>query len=112
MTLERGKSGWVAWLGTACIALLLVATTAQAVHVCGSPLESFSGPAQFAASDNGLPGSAICLTCLMAQSAVAALFFIFSSPRRHRTFKARPAVVQPRSFLDFFHLYVRPPPAC
>jgi hypothetical protein len=108
--LQRGKTGWAAWLGAACIVLLLVGTTAQAVHFCGVPAVGSGGTAQLSAvSSSG--NSTLCLTCLMAQSAAAALFFITFFPTRLRSAVVRPPQVRPRSFLDSFHLYVRPPPA-
>jgi hypothetical protein len=108
---QREQNGWAAWVGIACIALLLAATTAQAVHFCGLPVLGSNGAAQSAqVSSAGAAGSALCLTCLMAQSAAAVLFFITLFPERRRRVVVRVRQVRPRSFLDSFHLYVRPPP--
>jgi len=107
--LEHGKPGWAVWLGSACIVLLLVATMAQTVHFCGLPAVGSSGAAQFCSASSG---SALCLTCLMAQSAAAALFFIILFPAWRRRVAERHRPVRPRAFLDCFHLYVRPPPTC
>jgi hypothetical protein len=109
---QREKNGWAAWLGVACIALLLAANTAQAVHFCGLPVLGSNGAAQAVqVSSAGPTGSALCLTCLMAQSAAVALFFVTLFPEWRRRVVVRARQFRPRSFLDSFHLYVRPPPA-
>ena len=95
------------WLAPLCIALLLVATVAQAAHFCGFPLLDLSGGAQVRAES---PGTTLCLTCLMAQSAAAILLSItFSSLFRRRP-RAALLQIHPRPFLESFQLYVRPPP--
>ena len=57
------------------------------------------------------PNSAICLICLMAHSAAAAvLMAVFSLTFRKRARISVPQV-RPSLFLESFQLYVRPPPA-
>jgi hypothetical protein len=90
-----------------CVALLLVATVAQAAHFCG--FQSFDLPddrTQLRAD----PNTTLCLTCLMAQSVAAiALSIAFSSIFRRRL-RVSPPQMHPRPFLSSFQLYVRPPP--
>ncbi len=99
----RGKS-----LPLLCIALLLAAVLVQAMHFCGPQLNSSqSGPHWRAET----PNSTLCLTCLLSQSvATAVLAIVFSSIRRQPVLVS-PVRMRPRSFLQSFQLYVRPPPA-
>lgn len=109
MSFQGQKPGWAAWLGATCILFLLVANTVQATHVCGLLVTEASGSVELsAASANG----ALCLTCLMAQSAAAAIVFLGLFPAQLRSAVVRPPQVRPRSLLHSFTLYVRPPPAC
>jgi hypothetical protein len=96
------------WLAPVGVALLLVATVAQAGHFCG--LQSFN------LSDDGTqlradsPNTTLCLVCLMAQSVAAIVLSVaFSSIFRSRLPLSLPQV-QPRTFLSSFQLHVRPPP--
>ena len=102
------KPGWAAWLGATCILFLLVANTVQATHVCGLLVTEAGGSVELsAASANG----ALCLTCLMAQSAAAAIVFLGLFPTPLRSAVVRPPQVRLRSLLHSFRLYVRPPPS-
>lgn len=109
MSFRGKKTGWAAWLGATCILLLLVANTVQATHVCGLLVTEASGSLELrAASAKG----ALCLTCLMAQSAAAAIVFLGLFPTPLRSAVVRPPQVRPRSLLHSSRLYVRPPPTC
>jgi len=97
------------WLTVACIAVLLLATSIQAVHLCGLEIPTARATSQV--STVAFSGGA-CLVCLMAQSPVAAAPVVVFSP----TSRASEAVPFPEvrtgQLLEFFQLYVRPPPAC
>jgi hypothetical protein len=95
-------------VGVVCIVFLLVGGTAQAAHFCETAAISYRGAAQLH------PASArtsLCLVCLMAQSATATPIFLTLSPILLNTSSVPIARVRSRSFLNSFHLYVRPPPA-
>jgi len=101
------KTAGAKWLASICLALLLVATVAQAAHFCGFRSLDLRGGAQVQAES---PNTTLCLTCLMAQWVAAMVLSItFSS-----VFRRRPRVsllqIRPRPFLESFQLYVRPPP--
>jgi hypothetical protein len=104
---EHRQPGWVARLVLACILLLLAATFAQAAHVCGLSIFGASSATQLRPAS---ATSTLCLICLMAQSAVAAFVFAVLSPALHHSLVVRSPQVAPRSLLDSFRLYVRPPP--
>jgi hypothetical protein len=97
------------WLTVVCISVLLLATTIQAVHLCGLEIPNLRATAQVGTAS--FRGGA-CLTCLMAHSAAAAALVVVFSP----TFRANKGVPLPeirtRQLLESFHLYVRPPPPC
>jgi hypothetical protein len=101
---ERGE-----WLTVVCIAVLLLATTVQAVHLCGLeiPNRQVTADSRSASFNTG-----VCLTCLMAHSAVGISSVVMFSP----AFRANEEVSLPpgqtRQLLESFQLYVRPPPAC
>src|SRR5437667_2391029 len=94
---------WMAWL---CLATLVTATIVQATHFCGFRILDTSNTVQFRAIS---PSGTLCLTCLMAQLATAAVLFVacFSNlrVRSHVTFRG----TSPRPLLEFFQLHVRPP---
>jgi hypothetical protein len=96
------------WLAGLCIAMLLLSTTAQAIHFC-----ELSAPGERVAfqSRPASPNSAICLICLMAHSAAAAVLVVVFSPTFRKRTRASVPQVRPRLFLESFQLYVRPPPA-
>ncbi|MGA8492718.1 MAG: hypothetical protein WB711_20010 [Terriglobales bacterium] len=101
------KTGAAKWLAPLCIALLLVATVAQAAHFCGFRSFDLDDGTQLRADS---PATTLCLTCLMAQSVAAIVLSItFSSVFRRRLLFS-PLRMRPRSFLSSFQLYVRPPP--
>ena len=91
------------------IAVLLLATTVQAVHLCCLELPNLQVTLQ---ARTGSFGGGACLTCLMAHSAAATLPAVIFSPtsgaNRERDFSQ----VQSRQLLQSFQLYVRPPPVC
>lgn len=91
-----------------CLALLLLATTAQATHVCALQSWETDSAAQVT---SGSSANAICLTCLMAQWATAVLvaisFFLALRPKSRTWF----VPIETRTNTRFFQLYVRPPPA-
>jgi hypothetical protein len=105
--LEHRQPGWVTHFALACILLLLAATVAQAAHVCGLAVFDASSATQLRPAS---ATSTLCLICLMAQSAVAAFVFAVLSPVLRYRLVARSPQVAPRSLLDSFRLYVRPPP--
>ena len=88
--------------------MLLTATIVQATHFCGSRILDPNNTMQFRA---GSSSGTVCLTCLMAQPAAAAVLFVarFSSlqVRSRVSFRG----MTPRPLLESFQLYVRPPPA-
>jgi hypothetical protein len=96
------------WLAALCIAMLLLSTTAQAVHFCEL---SLSGERVFQSSQPASPNSAVCLICVMAHSAAAAVLVIVFSPTFRKRARVSVPQVRPRLFLESFQLYVRPPPA-
>lgn len=95
-------------LAYVCIAILLLTTLAQATHVCAFQLSEVGDAAQLTSNSANNP---ICLTCLMAQWAtlvlIAISFVLVLRPQSRSWF----AQAQPQTFLQFFQLYVRPPPA-
>jgi hypothetical protein len=102
------KTRLPAWLAGLCVAMLLLSTTAQAVHFCeliipGELVVIQSRPAS--------PNSAICLICLMAHSAATAVLVVVFSPTFRKRARASVPQVRPGLFLESFQLYVRPPPA-
>jgi hypothetical protein len=104
--LQARQTRWAASLTALCIALFLVATTAQAAHFCGFRVPNTHGGSQVASS-----GTTVCLTCLIASSATAIVVFVafFPSLRTGVRISCQPA--QPRPFRGSLQLYVRPPPA-
>lgn len=86
--------------------LFLVATVGQASHVCKVVVPIAGSTTQLYA-----PGTTVCLTCLMAQSAAVAFIFVVVSLSLRLSSTPPSLSTSPRSFLDSFHLYVRPPPA-
>ena len=102
---RRRQTSRAVWLTVVCMAMLLMAT-AQATHFCQFQIPKVHEGPQVASC-----GSPVCLTCLMASSATAAIMFVVFFSRLRSSKQAFPAQLQPRSFLDSFQLYVRPPPA-
>ncbi len=101
------KTAGAKWLAPLCIALLLVATVAQAAHFCGFPSLDLRSGVQVQAES---PNTTLCLTCLMAQWVAAMVLSItFSSVFRRRLCVSL-LQIRPRPFLESFQLYVRPPP--
>src|SRR5438105_11382479 len=102
----RGTS-WVAWTGLVCVLALLIASTAQASHIC-----SFqpSTPRGSGGAEVSAAGSVRCLTCLMAQAAtLAVLFLALSLLVIARQFS--PGECQGKAFGACLKLCVRPPPS-
>jgi hypothetical protein len=108
VSLEREKNVWVARAALACTILLLAVTWAQAAHSCGAQILDSSGAMQLRSVS---ANTTLCLTCLMAQSAAAGFVFLVLYPSLRRCAAPSLPRVRPRSFLDSFHLWVRPPPA-
>jgi hypothetical protein len=98
------RAKWLAYLGAA---LLLVATLAQSAHFCGFQSLDLRDGTQLRADS---PNTTLCLTCLMAQSVAAIALSISISAVFRRRLRVSPLQIQPRPFLEFFRLYVRPPP--
>ena len=106
--IERRTAARAEWLTVVYMAVLLLATTIQAVHLCGLEIPSLRATVQArAATFNG----GACMTCLMAPSATTVAPFVVFSP----TFRVNKGIafppVQTRQLLESFQLYVRPPPA-
>ena len=108
MSFNDRKTGLPVWLAGLCIAMLLLSTTAQAVHFCEL---SVPGERTVVQSRQASPNSAICLICLMAHSAAAAVLVVVLSPTFLKRARASVPQVSPSLFLESFQLYVRPPPA-
>jgi hypothetical protein len=108
--LKPAKSALATWMGVASIALLLFVSTAQTAHFCGPLSAEQSNTTELQAAPSATSSSGVCLTCLMAQSSVAAIVFLIFSPVEC----SRPFFVSlqlsPRSFLHSFRVSVRPPP--
>jgi hypothetical protein len=96
------------WLALVCIAVLLVASTAQAAHFCGFRINDTRGAAQLRLTS---PNGTLCLTCLMAQSATAMVLLVAFFSVLLSSSRASSPELRPRVFLESFQLYVRPPPA-
>jgi hypothetical protein len=96
------------WLAVLCIAMLLLSTTAQAVHFC-----ELSAPGDLVVFQprDAAPNSAICLICLLAHSAATVVLIVVFSPTFRKRDRITVPQVRPRLFLESFQLYVRPPPA-
>ena len=86
----------------------MLATTLQAAHFCGMPASGVDGGAQV---ESASAGSTLCLTCLMAQSLAAGLFFVILFLAQRRRSVARLQPILAGSILDSFPLFDRPPPA-
>jgi hypothetical protein len=95
-------------LASLCVALLLVATVAQVAHFCGFQSFDVRDGTQLRVDS---PSTTLCLTCLMAQSVAAIVLSIAFSSFFRRCLRISPPQMYPRSFREFFQLYVRPPPA-
>ena len=109
VNIRLGSTHSASWLQYACIALLLLATTFQAAHVCGLQTADRSDVAQF---QSGSLNRAVCLTCLLAQSTSAGLISVAFVLALRRSASVCFPQSRPRPFLQSFQLYVRPPPAC
>jgi hypothetical protein len=95
------------WIVFICVALLLLATLAQAAHFCGFRSLDLRDGTQWRADSSN---TTLCLTCLMAQCVAAIVLSVaFSSVIRRRV-RVAPPQINPRPFLESFYLYVRPPP--
>jgi hypothetical protein len=108
LSFSEKKTLLATWLAGLCIAMLLLSTTAQAIHCC-----DLNAPSERVAfqSPQASPNSAICLICLMAHSAAAAVLVVVFSPTFRKRARASVPQVRPKLFLESFQLYVRPPPA-
>src|SRR5580693_1046248 len=102
------KTAGAKLLASLCAALLLVATVAQVAHSCGFQLFDVRDGTQPRVDS---PNTTLCLTCLMAQSVAAIVLSIAFSSVFRRRLQISPPQRHPRSFLESFQLYVRPPPA-
>jgi hypothetical protein len=102
------KTAAARWLAPLCVALLLVATVAQAAHFCGFQSFELSDDGTQLRADS--PNTTLCLTCLMAQSVAAIVLPIAFSSILRRRLQVSPPQMRPRSFLSSFQLYIRPPP--
>jgi len=93
----------------ACLALLLVATSAEAAHFC--ELAGSLGHAQVVAGHATGSAPAFCLICVTAHSPSLAAPLISFTPGVGIAGRAFAQPVQPWSRLQVFALYIRPPPA-
>ena len=101
---RRAGARWLVYLSAV---LFLVAAITQTAHFCGFQALDLRGGTQLRADS---PNTTLCMTCLMAQSAAAIVLSIaFSSVLRRRV-RAQIPQMHPRSLLETFQLYVRPPP--
>ena len=97
------------WLTVMYVTVFLLATTIQAVHLCGLEIPNLQVTAH--ARTASFSGGA-CLTCLMAHSpAVVARVIVLSPLSRLNRGVALPQIPV-RQVLEPSHLYIRPPPAC
>ena len=104
------KTGWGAFLLYACLAVVLVAATVQAAHICGLKNAAISASAQD--EGNSSPSGTYCTMCMIAHSITAALIIVFLFTPLFRRAPARSAFqVNYIPFATFFKLCVRPPPA-
>ena len=108
LNIRLGPTSFENWLGYACIAILLLAATFQAAHICGSQLPDSRHAAQF---QSGSPNTPVCLICLLAESTKAVLISISCFLTLWTSVHVCFPQSQPRAFLQSFPLYVRPPPA-
>jgi len=92
-----------------CVAILVLATTAQAAHVCCSRLDGAVVTEQQV--HVGTTGVRVCLFCLMASSVGILVLFISALAGSTIPFAAAPPKTTPILFIRPFSLYVRPPPA-
>jgi hypothetical protein len=92
-----------------CVALLLAASTVQAVHVCG--LYGSHARVVTSSEDGSASSAALCPLCLLAQSTTAAIVLTaaFLPLRGSRIVGQGLPVLFPPSVRSF-GLYVRPPP--
>jgi hypothetical protein len=103
------KTAWATWLVGLCIAMLLLSTTAQAIHFCELSIADDLGVSQ---SQPAAPNSSVCLICLLAHSTATVVLAIVFSPTFRKRARVSVPLVRPKLFLETFQLYVRPPPAC
>jgi hypothetical protein len=102
------KTAAAKWLAPLCVALLLVATVAQAGHFCGFQWFGLSDDGTQLRADS--PNTTLCLTCLMVQSVAAIVLSVALSSILRRRLQVSPPQMHPRPFLSSFQLYIRPPP--
>ena len=95
------------WLAYLSVALLLIATLAQAAHFCGFQSLDLRGGTQVRPDS---ANTTLCMTCLMAQSVAAIVLSIAFCTVFRRRARVSPLHMRPRPFLAAFQLYVRPPP--
>lgn len=107
-TLSFRAKSLAAWLGWFCVAVLLLATAAQAVHVCSAQLVSTQNNTQQVTSSGTAPR--VCLLCLMAGSIGIAVVVTATAVGSTNRLRIRCAQTKPISYLSSFALYVRPPP--
>jgi hypothetical protein len=101
------KTAGARLLASLFVALLLIATVAQVAHSCGFQSFDVRDGTQLRTDS---PSATLCLTCLMAQSVAAIVLSIAFSSIFRRGLQISPPQMRPRSFLESFQLYVRPPP--
>ena len=110
MRSPRLKTGWAALLLYACVAILLVAGTVEAAHICGLQASETYASAQNESASS--PAGPFCLMCLLIHSVVAVLVSMMAFSPLVRRAPGRLSL-QVRFIPEFtsFQLYVRPPPA-
>ena len=108
MSSSDRKTPGAKWLARLCLAVLLLSTTAQTVHFCDLSISSDRAILQSRPVSHT---NAVCLICMMAYSAAAAVLLVSFSPTFRKRGRASVPQARPRLFLESFQLYVRPPPA-
>jgi hypothetical protein len=107
-TLSFRTKSLPAWLRWFCVAVLLLATTAQAVHVCSAQLVPTQNNSQQVTSSGTAPR--VCLLCLMAGSIGVAIVITATAVGSTNRLLIRSPQTKPISYSSSFALYVRPPP--
>jgi hypothetical protein len=110
MRSARLKTGWAAVLIYACVAILLVAGTVEAAHICGLQTAEIHASAQQESASS--PSGPFCLMCLIIHSVVAILVSLMAFSLLMRRAPGRCTnQVQFIPLFVSFQLNVRPPPA-
>jgi hypothetical protein len=104
---KQKKTSCTFWIAFLCLIALFIVTSIQATHIC--PVQQ----AKFPVKGNATAVSsevAPCLICMMAQLVAPSLLFVEFSLSLRATKGLGFSRLQPKQFLQFSHLYDRPPP--